>query len=62
MTSHLKAKKNMPNLWLEHIAQSRQINIQQEVEPHQRFHNPLTDRRPGFVREVDRRLVGSYSA
>ena len=27
-----ETQKNRPNLWLEHIAQSRQINFQQEVE------------------------------
>ena len=32
MTSQLKSKKNRPNRRLEHIVQSRQINVQQEVE------------------------------
>ena len=27
-----ETKKNRPSLWLEHIAQSRQINIPQEVD------------------------------
>ena len=38
MASQLKTKNNRPNLWLEHIAQSRQICIQQEVESQRRFH------------------------
>ena len=32
MTSQLKTNKNWPNPWLEHIAKSRQIYLQQEVE------------------------------
>ena len=43
MTSKLKTKNNQPNLWLEHIAQSRQINFQHEVESHRRFHLSLMD-------------------
>ena len=43
----LKTKKNRPNLWLEHIGQSRQISLQQEVESQRRFHLSLVDRRPG---------------
>ena len=39
--------KNRPNLWLEHVAQSRQINVQQELESQRRFHLFLMDRRPG---------------
>ena len=40
-----KTKKNRPNLWLEHVAQSRQINTQQEMESQRRFHLSLMDRR-----------------
>ena len=62
MTSQLKTEKNRPNHWLDFIAQSRQINIQQEVESQQRFHLSLMDQRPGLSARVDRRHVGSYSA
>ena len=45
----LKTEKNRPNHGLEHIAQSRQINLQQEVESQQqRFHLFLMDQRPGL--------------
>ena len=44
----LKTKKNRPDLWLEHIGQSRQISLQQEVESQRRFHLSLMDRRPGL--------------
>ena len=37
MASQLKTKKKRPNLWLKHIAQSRQIYIRQEVESQRRF-------------------------
>ena len=47
-SSQLKTKKNLPNHWLEHIAQSRQINVQQEVESQQRFQLSLMDQRPGL--------------
>ena len=33
-----KTKENRPNLRMEQLAQSRQINFQQEVEPQRRFH------------------------
>ena len=48
MTSQLKTKQDRPNHWLEHIAQSRQINIQQEVESQERFHLFLMGQRPGL--------------
>ena len=50
-TSHLRTKENRPNLWLDHIAQSRQIKKQQEVESQRRFHLSLMDRRLGFKNE-----------
>ena len=45
--SHLKTKKNRRNLWLELVAQSRQVQKQQEVESQRRFHFSLMDRHPG---------------
>ena len=36
MTSHQNTKRNH---WLEHIAQSRHLTLQQEVESHQKTHN-----------------------
>ena len=39
MTSQLKTKKDRPNLWLDHIAQSRPINGQQEVGSRRRLHH-----------------------
>ena len=37
-----------PNLWLEHIAKSRLINGQQDVESPRRFHHFLMDQPPGL--------------
>ena len=51
MASRLQTKKNQPNLWLEHFAQCRQVNIQQDVESQRRFHLSLMDGRPGFKYE-----------
>ena len=48
MTSQLKTEKNRPNHWLEHIAQSRQLTTQEEVESQQRFRLFSMDQRPGF--------------
>ena len=48
MHSQLETKENWLNLWLEHIAQNRQIYKQQEVESQRRFSLTLMDRRPGL--------------
>ena len=42
-----ESKEKPPNHWFEHIAQSRLINIQEEVESQQRFHLFLVGQRPG---------------
>ena len=44
-------RENQPNHWLEHVAQSRQINFRQEVGSQPRFHLFLMDQRPGFKYE-----------
>ena len=41
-------KKNQKNHWSEHTAQSRHYNIQQEVEPQQKFHHFLMGQHPGL--------------
>ena len=53
---------NRPNLWLKHVAKSRLINGQQEVESLRRFHHFVMANFLVQVRGVDRRLVGPYSA
>ena len=37
--SHQNTKKNQKNHWLEHIAQSRHLTVQQEVESQQKVHH-----------------------
>ena len=52
-TSQWKTKTDRPNLLLEHIAQSRPINGQQEVGSRRRFHYFWTDQGPGLsVKEL----------
>ena len=40
--------KEKPAESVDHIAQSRQVDVQQEVESQRRFHLSLMDRRPGL--------------
>ena len=47
MTSQQKTKTGRPDLWLEHITQSRPIDGQLEVGSRRRFHHFLMDQRPG---------------
>ena len=48
VSSRQNTKKNQKNHWLEHIAQSRNYNMQQEVESQQQFHHFLMGQHPGL--------------
>ena len=51
VTSHQNTKKNLKNLWLDHIAQSRHYNFQQEVESQHKFHHFLVNSTSWFKYE-----------